>query len=220
MRVPRRLALLALAGGSALYVRKIHRYRDPVRLGEAGPGELLCPADGRVSFVRHIDQGHAEALDWPISELFQGDVPREGWLVGILLSPLDVHYTYAPVSGKVTSTRSMPGGRHSLGGQHLLQLAAQQPVDLLGSRGTRDNERHVYTQDTPGGAVHVVAVGSRAGLQGTTYLKVGDDVRAGHKALFLPEGGLVITYFPLSARPQVSVGERVVGARTVMARTG
>ena len=143
MRIPRRLALLALAGAGVVYVRKIHRYRDPVRQSAAQPGELLAPADGTVSFVRHIDQGHAEELDWRVAELFRRDVHREGWLVGVLISPLDVHYTYAPAGGAVTSSTHLTGAKHPLGGKHLLQIAAQQPVDLLDTPGTRENEQKI-----------------------------------------------------------------------------
>lgn len=218
MRVPRRLALLALAGAGVTYLRKVHRFRDPVRLHDAQSGELLCPADGVVSFVRHIDQGHAEELDWRIAELFKMEVSPEGWLVGILISPLDVHYTYATAEGLVSRATHIPGGRQALGGKHLLKMAARQPVDLLNTPGTRENERLVYTQQTPIGALQVAAIGSRLGLQPTTYLTEGDDLQAGRKALFLPEGGLVVTYFPPSVLPQVSVGERVTGGQTVLAR--
>ncbi|RJF71075.1 hypothetical protein D3875_05240 [Deinococcus cavernae] len=224
MRVPRRLALLALAGAGTAYLRKVHRYRDPVRFSDPRPGELLCPADGMVSFVRRIEQGqashgHTEELDWPVSELFRDEVPQEGWLVGLLVSPLDVLYTSAPADGEVRAVRHVPGSRLPLGGRHLLQMAARQPVDLLGAPGTRANERLVLTFQTSAGDVHVAAIGSRRGLQGTTYLNQGDTVRAGHKALFLPEGGLVVVYFPLSVLPQVGVGDRVQGGQTVMARS-
>ncbi|MHA0034060.1 phosphatidylserine decarboxylase [Deinococcus sp. PESE-38] len=56
-----------------------------------------------------------------------------------------------------------------------------------------------------------------AGLQAVTYLDEGQTVRQGNKAAFLAEGGLVLLALPGSVTPQVSVGERVRGAETVVA---
>lgn len=219
MRISRRLALLAAVGGGFTYVRKVHRFRDPVRLPAAEAGALLSPADGMVSFVRHIDQGHAEELDWRVAEMFREAVAPEGWLIGILVGPLDVHYTYFPHNGEVLSAQHHAGQKLPLGKNHLWPIMWQQPVDLLDTPGTRENERATYTQQTELGKVVVASVGSLWGLQATAFAQPGDRVRIGNKAHFLPEGGLVVVYLPVDLLPAVSVGDRVLGAQTVLART-
>lgn len=220
MRIPRRLALLAAGAAGFTYVRQVHRFRDPVRLPAPAPDSVLSPADGKVSFVRHIDQGHAEELNWPLSELLGQGVKPEGWLIGILVGPLDVHHTYFPADGHLSAVQHTPGQKQALGKNHLLPIMLQQPVDLLDVPGTRSNERFMYTLQSSLGPVQVVYVGSLWGLQATSYAQQDDAVRVGNKAAFLPEGGLVITYVPLKLRPAVSVGEQVTGAQTVLARQG
>jgi phosphatidylserine decarboxylase len=40
----------------------------------------------------------------PITEITRADwdgVSPEGWLIGVYMSPLDVHYNYAPIAGTV-----------------------------------------------------------------------------------------------------------------------
>lgn len=218
MRIRRLLALPLAAAGGFAYVRQIHRFRDPVRLPAPQPGELLSPADGMVSFVRHVDQFRAEELDWSVAELFPGLSAPEGWLIGILVGPLDVHYLYQPADGKVGALKHTPGGKDALGKGHLLPIVLGQPADLLDVPGTRSNERLNYTLHTAVGELHVAAVGSLWGLQAISYLQEGDEVQAGHKALFLPEGGLVLAYLPMTQLPAVSVGEKVRGAETVLSR--
>jgi phosphatidylserine decarboxylase len=66
--------------------------------------------------------------------------------------------------------------------------------------------------------VSVTLVAGAGGLNVTPYVRRGDEARAGHKLAFLAEGGLVLLTLPAGAIPQVSVGDRVTGAETVVAR--
>jgi phosphatidylserine decarboxylase len=69
-------------------------FRDPERHVDAGPAEVLSPADGRV-MVAGEPTGSFAPSDW-----------RQ---VTIFLSPMDVHVNRMPVSGTVTSVKYHPG---------------------------------------------------------------------------------------------------------------
>ncbi|GGL96612.1 phosphatidylserine decarboxylase [Deinococcus aerophilus] len=228
MRLRRVLPLLALAS-AALYLRNVYRFRDPVRVPPAGAA-VLSPADGVVSFVRRIENGQVEieALNTQVAARdLLGTGPGadaaqdDGWLVGIFVGPLDVHYTYQPVDGEVAQVQHR-GSRSNvalLGPAQALTLLAGRPADVLGTRGLLENERLSMVTDSALGSVGVTLVAPGAGLQATSYLRQGDGGRAGHKSAFLAEGGVVLLHLPAALTPQVSVGERVLGAQTVVARS-
>lgn len=218
-RLPRLILPLAALGAAVWYVRGVRRYRDPIRIPPQDAGAVLSPADGLVCFVRRVEDGEVrvETLAAPLNarDLTGADV-REGWLVGLYVGPLDVHFAYAPVGGRAREVEHI-GSRLNvpLGGAGLL---LGRPADLLGTRGAVENERHVTTLETPGGDVGVTLVAGAGGLNATTYVRPGDETRAGHKLAFLEAGGLVLLTLPGHATPQVSVGDRVTGAETVVAR--
>lgn len=212
------ILLTAAAAGTVLYLRGVHRFRDPVRFSAPQAGSVLSPADGVVALVRRIDMGRVENYGQSLSDLLDAPTPKQdGWLIGVLISPLDVHYTYQPTGGLVVHTHYRTGTNTGLGWARLLPIAARQPVDLLDAPGTASNERYSYTLLGDQGSITVTQIGLGRPLQPTTYLREGDDARAGNKATFLPEGGLVLLHLPDSLLPQVQVGQRVVGAETVLA---
>lgn len=218
----RRVLPLAAAGAAAWYVRRVHRFRDPVRVPEAVDA-VLSPSDGTVCFVRRVTDAlvSGDALQGPLSaEALMGVPVTDGWLLGVYVGPLDVHYTYQPAGGLITRVQHQ-GSRVNVpltDAASVARLALGQPADLLGSRGTLENERLSAVTRTAHGDVTMTVVAPGAGLQATPYLREGDQGRAGYKAAFLAEGGLVLLHLPVELMPQVTVGERVLGAQTVVAR--
>ena len=218
MRLPRRFSLLAALAAGVWYFRSVYRFRDPVRLpATQDAGAILSPADGLVSFVRRIEGGEVGGLN--VAELL-GTPQTGGWLLGLFVGPLDVHFSYAPVGGTVLYA----GHKAGTGNVHLppldtAQLVTGRAVDVLGSAALRGNERYSYALEREDGAILTVGlVAPGTGLHATTYLDEGQSVRQGNKAAFLAEGGLVLLALPEHLTPQVSVGERVRGAETVVGR--
>ena len=217
MRLPRRFSLLAALAAGVWYLRSVYRFRDPVRLPAAqGAGAVLSPADGLVSFVRRIEGGEVDGQK--VAELL-GTPQQGGWLLGLFVGPMDVHFTYAPVGGTVLSAGHRGGQNRHLPLTDTARLVLGQAADVLPSAALRGNERYSYAvQDGDGRAVTVGLIAPGAGLNATTYLEEGQTVRQGNKTAFLAEGGLVLLALPDTVTPQVSVGERVRGAETVVGR--
>ena len=217
MRVRSLLPLVA-AGVALWYVRSVYRFRDPVRLPQVGPGEVLSPADGTVSFVRRVQGTQVDGVN--VAGLLNVPAAADGWLIGIFVGPLDAHYTYQPVAGAVTQVthRAAVMNVPLLGAGAAAGALAGRVPDLLGGRGTLENERLSSVTVTPFGNVTVTLVAPGAGLRATSYQQGGDEGRAGFKAAFLAEGGLVLLHLPGAFTPAVGVGDRVLGAQTVAAR--
>jgi phosphatidylserine decarboxylase len=104
-------ALAIAAGFAGLFAawRFFFFFRNPKRKINPGEHVILSPADGFVVYVRRvlpgeevfsIKKGQPILLD-DLMTLDDPAVPRHGWLVGIFMSPFDVHYNRAPVGGFV-----------------------------------------------------------------------------------------------------------------------
>lgn len=106
-----RAACVVIAGFVALFAawRFLFFFRNPRRNVLADDRLVLSPADGFVMYVRRVapgepviavKQGRTILLD-DLMTLDDPNLPRQGWLVGIYMSPFDVHYNRAPIRGFV-----------------------------------------------------------------------------------------------------------------------
>jgi phosphatidylserine decarboxylase len=132
--------------------------REGARPDCADPEALVSPADGRLEDAGPVHTGgklQIKGRDYAVADLV-GD-PAEvaryegGQFAIVYLSPRDYHRVHAPVAGKVTLVRSLPGDYfpvNSIGERH---------VDSLFST----NRRVAIVIDTPAkGRVTVVMVGA------------------------------------------------------------
>ncbi len=127
VRIPAWLKIAAGVGAAVAgvnwFLRKVWFYRDPLRIPPPDPNLILAPCDGKVVYIRPVSADgtvFAEKLGRPIriTEITRADwegVAPEGWLIGVYMSPFDVHYNYAP------------NCRH--GSTHCLHACPRQPAD-------------------------------------------------------------------------------------------
>ncbi len=223
MKVRRFLPLLA-AAGAYWYLRNVYRFRNPVRFNSTTTDNTaFSPADGLVNFVSKINlgkvavYGQAQSLS---AEDLVGLPASDGWLIGLYLGPLDARYTYHPVSGQISEMRQQDSSlnRPLMPVSAALAQLINQPANLLGALGAIQNERLSLSTQTAEGQVSVAMVADMAGLNAVAYANQGDTVQAGYKSAFLPEGGLILVHLPPQWIPQVSIGERVLGAQTILAK--
>jgi phosphatidylserine decarboxylase len=82
-------------------------FRNPNRHVTVDERSILSPADGFVIYVLRVEPGQElisvkngeRILLDDLMTLDDPAVPRQGWLVGIYMSPFDVHYNRAPIAG-------------------------------------------------------------------------------------------------------------------------
>lgn len=236
------LALAILVPAAAcIYLRRVWFFRDPPRVPPDDPGAILAPADGKVVYVRPIWAGAVWSAKLgrtiPLPEITRSpDAPRAGWAVGIYMSPLDVHYVYAPVSGTVQEARRHPAVRNwpMVDLWEYVRLTwVRRAVELLGKRHHLENERLTLRlrPAEPGRAPHagdaaeagddlwVVEIADLFVNKIRCFVQPGQAVRAGQKISFISRGSQVDLIIP---DPRVTItvreGMQVYGALTVLAR--
>jgi phosphatidylserine decarboxylase len=171
-----------------LYWRHVWFFRNPPRTPPAAAG-ILSPADGTVVYVKGVAPGEEvmvikEGLAATVEDILKQDEPVPKVVVGIFMSPFDVHYNRAPLSGRVDMIRHHPAQGENLymGMMHLRTLLNWLPL-YEGSPHIVQNERTVtrFESEYRGAPlpVYVVQIGSR-GVHGIdSHYAVGDSVERG-----------------------------------------
>lgn len=166
-------------------------FRHPHRVPPNRAGAVVAPADGEVALVDTAA---------PPAELGLGDQPLPR--VSIFLSVLDVHVQRTPVSGTVRSVLHQPGQFRS--------------ADL--PEASAVNERNSMIIDTPGGGqIVVVQIAGLLARRIVCDARAGDVLTIGDTYGLIRFGSRVDTYFPAGTELLVQVGQRTIGAETVLA---
>lgn len=225
--------LVLLGAAAVLYLRRVWFFRDPVRRSPRLPGALLSPCDGMVMYVRPYEGGvvRAEKLGRPVevTEITKhpgGRLSADGWVVGVYMSPLDVHYNYAPADGVVEEVVHTPAKLNlpmvDLW-EYLRLTYLRRQVDLFAARYRLVNERNTifFRSERPGGGelrYAAVEIADKFVNKIDCFVRPGDPVRAGQKISFIRRGSQVDLVLPRDGvRVAVRPGQRVTGGMSVLA---
>jgi phosphatidylserine decarboxylase len=162
-------------------------FRDPERTVPQGAGVVVSPADGRVIVVKDIFEPTY--------------LKQEVKQISIFLSVFNVHVNRSPISGTVETVKYNPGKFH---------VASVDKASL-------DNEQ---TAMVISDGKHKVLVKQIAGLIArriVCYAKPGDAIRTGERYGLIRFGSRVDIFLPRDADLKVKVGDRVTGARDIIA---
>ena len=163
-------------------------FRDPAREIPTDPRAVLSPVDGRVCKVQ-------KATD-PLTG-------EECTMVSIFMNVFNVHSQKSPVAGRVEEIVYTPG----------LFLNA----DL--DKASTDNERNAVRVVTDEGrSITFVQVAGLIARRIICYAKVGDRLEKGERYGFIRFGSRADVYLPLDAEITVTIGDKVTGVMTTIAR--
>jgi phosphatidylserine decarboxylase len=222
-------ALIAalVAGALYLYWRRIWFWRNPPRVPPPGDA-LVAAADGTVVYVKmlgaadqviHVKRGLAARL----SDILREDAALPKLLIGVFMSPFDVHYNRAPLSGTVEFVRHHPGrGRNAHMGPMHWRILARRPPYYAGSVHIVQNERTVtkingrMRDGTLSCYVVQIAAKTVAGID--SYVRPGDNVLKGSVFGMIRIGSQVDIVVPWREGMNVRVreGDTVRAGETVL----
>ena len=186
-----------------LWVAFVAFFRDLVRKTPSDEIVLTAPADGVVRDCELIPNGNCGNEE--LSKLFEGqDMLR----IGIFLSVFDVHVNRAPCRLKVLFTAHKDGEFHDA---RDLRAVRENESLILGGKGRiRDMEFPVAVKQISGAIARRIVCDVFPGSELDKGERYGMIKFGSRTELYLPAGSNFI--------PAVSVGDRVVGGVTVLAR--
>jgi phosphatidylserine decarboxylase len=184
-------ALTAVPALGALFT--LYFFRDPRRAVPEGEANIVSPADGTITEVAALPS--ADGIDRPVIK------------IGIFLSVLDVHVNRAPCAGVVSRIAYRPGRF----------LNAMSPES---SGANEANSLLLATADH--GCVGVRQIAGKIARRIVCAVREGDRLIRGQKIGMIKFGSRTELFLERDrvAEVVVKVGDKVKGARSVLARFG
>ena len=163
-------------------------FRNPKRYTVLNENQIIAPVDGKVVVIEEVVE----------SEYFK-DTRKQ---ISIFMSPLNVHVTRYPISGKVNFSKYHPGK----------YLVAWHP------KSSTENERTtiVVENNTVGEILYRQVAGALA-RRIVNYAKVDEQIVQGTDAGFIKFGSRVDIYIPLDMKICVNLDQVSKGGETVIA---
>ena len=246
------VAVALVVALTALYLlnRFVWFYRDPVRTPEASGRVIISPADGQIVYIKRFEDGAvaSEKLGrrielTEIAELEQTK-GRSGWIVGIYMSPFDVHFNYAPVAGRVTAQRYRKADANlpMVDLSEYIRIAfLRRPFDNFAAAFHLENERNTVLieplpsplgadsatpaagvgtmQGPPQPDIAVVEIADKFVNKIDILAREGDELNVGDKLGFIKRGSQVdVIVFSDDVEWTAEFGQQVYGGRTVLGR--
>lgn len=226
-------ALLAVAAAGAAGAWAFWRYawflRDPPRRPPADEG-FVSPADGTVVYVKRAAPGEKvwaikRGLAAAVEDILHEDVDAPKLVIGVFMSPFDVHHNRVPFDARVAFVHRHPGrGRNAwMAAMHWRSVLGVAPR-YAGSEHLVRNERVVtaFEGEYAGEPLraYVVQIGARTVGGIESNRAPGEFVERGVPFGLIRVGSQVDLVLPLrpGLEPQVREGDRVVAGVTIVAR--
>ena len=227
------IAIAVLSIAFVWFTRRIWFFRDPDHTRTQQEDLILrSPVYGRVAYIRRIKNGEVESEKkgerifieditkekWP-AEFPQGD----GWLIGIAMTALDVHYQYSPLPANVGEIVHHAHGRNlpmfDLW-EYVRITWLRRGVQLFAKKYVFENERQTMWLHGKHITLALVLIADKFVSKITTFVKPGDEVPSGGKLSFIGRGSqvdVVVCGLP-DLQIDVDPGQAVYGPLTVLAR--
>jgi phosphatidylserine decarboxylase len=216
-----------LLSGSYFFWRYVWFFRNPQR--RVPPGEnIVSPADGTVVYVEQmpadvpvISIKNKRALT--ISDIMREDLKDMKLLIGVFMSPFDVHYNRAPMSGQVEFIHYHPAvlKNDHMASMHWRSILRRFPIYERSSHLIH-NERNVtrisgtFKREPIACYVVQIAGGSVRGIE--SYVRAGHRVDQGQVFGMIRVGSqvdLVVTWKE-SMSVKVKPGDRVYAGKSIL----
>lgn len=166
-------------------------FREPERKPPTDPALVVSPADGTVTLVDEVEEG----------QFFKRRMKR----VSIFLSVFDVHVNRTPIAGEVLFTEGRGG----------LYLDARNPEasllneSLFWAFGSKDRLEK---------AVGVKLITGAIARRIVPWAQLGEQMERGERFAMIRFGSRTDLFMPLNAEVLISVGQKVKGSETAIAR--
>jgi phosphatidylserine decarboxylase len=221
------VAIVVAVALGYLFWRHVWFFRNPSRVPPAEAG-LVSPADGIVVYVRSVAPGEEvvvikEGVRARVEDILRADIDEAKIVIGIFMSPFDVHFNRAPLDGEVRFVRHYPALRENayMAAMHWRTALGVEPY-YADSTHIVENARTVTCFDGEyNGAslsAYVVQIGARTVHGIDSYYAPGQRVARGATFGMIRIGSQVDLIVPQRASFTVAVraGDRVRAGETIL----
>ncbi len=171
-----------------LLVLILQFFRNPKRNIVINNDHILSPVDGKIVIIEKVFE----------KEFFKDERIQ----VSIFMSPLNVHVTRYPISGKVIFSKYHPGK----------YLVAWHP------KSSEKNERTTIVLDSKKfGSILYRQIAGALARRIVNYAKVDETIKQGEDAGFIKFGSRVDLFLPLDANIKVKLDDKVRGGESIIA---
>lgn len=163
-------------------------FRNPKRQTKLEDHTAVSPVDGKVVVIE---------------EVFEKEVFNDKRIqVSVFMSPINVHVTRYPISGKVTYSKYHPGK----------YLVAWHP------KASEENERTtVVVENKNFGKILYRQIAGALAKRIVNYAQINDEAIQGRDSGFIKFGSRVDLFLPLDADIKVQLNQKVRGGESVIA---
>lgn len=202
-------------------------YRDPARTADAAGDVFISPADGQVVYIKKFAGGKVVSTklgrDIELTELTDLNLPEhaEGWIVGIYMSPFDVHYNYAPAPGRIKSiayTKAKANVPMVDLWEYIRFSYLRRAADNFSEKFHLQNERNSLLVEGPGFDYVIIEIADKFVNKITCHVEEGQILMTGDKVGFIDRGSQVdLIIYKTDIDIKVEQGQQVYGGKTVIA---
>jgi phosphatidylserine decarboxylase len=219
--------ILILGAGAFLFWRYVWFFRNPPRIIPAGQN-IVSPADGTVVYVKQVQPREKviaikKGVSVSVNDIARTDLGVSKVLIGVFMSPFDVHHNRMPMTGEIEFVKHYPaeGENRHMGSMHWRSLLNRQPL-YADSLHIFTNERTVtkfrsrFGQDNINGYIVQIAGKSVHGID--SYVQPGQTVPKGDIFGMIRIGSqvdLVVTLVP-GMQLRVKPGDKVFAGETIL----
>lgn len=201
------LIIPILVLGCAFVLTMIRFWRTPNRKIIAKENELISPADGNVLYIKKVETGEIpisikEGLEAKLEEISQTDLLEAPcWLIGINMTPFDVHKNCSPTHGEIVLNKHISGKFLSL----------KEPKALI------ENERNTLVVKNREMTIGIVQTASKLVRRIDSYVKVGNLIEKGEWFGMIRFGSQVDLIIPATCEVNVKIGQQIYAKTTIIA---
>ena len=185
----------------------IRFYRVPYRKTDANEDDIVSPADGNIIYIKRVEAGNIPIAIKngeisKLSELTNTDILETPcWLIGINMTPFDVHKNSAPISGKIILNKHFDG----------------KFLSLKDAKSEIENERNTIVIDNGKFKVGVVQIASKKVRRIVTYYKENENIKRGEWFGMIKFGSQVDVIIPINYQVNVNLKDQIYAGKTIIA---
>ena len=172
-----------------IFILILQFFRNPKIIVNSNDNYILSPVDGKIVIIEKVYE----------PEFFN----KERIQVSIFMSPLNVHVTRYPMSGKVIFSKYHPGK----------YLVAWHPKS-----STKNERTSIVIENGFFGKILYRQIAGAIARRIVNYAKVSNTVKQGEDAGFIKFGSRIDLFLPLNTKLNVKINQKVKGGISVIAK--